>query len=98
MICVHPGCTATNTRPYGIGQACPQHTPSKLAGRPEPDELVDTERDYVALRTSKGTPWVFSQADSRLVDLRAVSSGKRRSTAAAYRAARSELEQRKAQR
>jgi len=98
MICIHPGCTATDTRLYGIGYSCPRHTPAKLAGRPEPDELVDKNRDYVALRSSRGTPWVFSQADSRLVDLRAIASGRRRSVASQYRAARSELAQRKTQR
>ncbi|PWG13935.1 hypothetical protein DF268_08705 [Streptomyces sp. V2] len=73
-------CGATKgVRRYVNSTVCPAHTPSALAGRPEPEP-------------GPGMPdaaWTTASpiSDSRIHDQRAISSGKRRSSSAAYRAA-----------
>lgn len=71
-------------RPFLQGPACPLHTPSALAGRPEP-------------QPGPGMPagaWKTPSPinDSRVADQRAVASGKRRSNPAAYRAAQAAVD------
>jgi hypothetical protein len=36
--CAAPSCDRTDTRAYLTGRKCPDHTPAKAAGRPEPIE------------------------------------------------------------
>jgi hypothetical protein len=33
-------CRATETRLYLVGHKCADHTPSAIAGKPEPDDLL----------------------------------------------------------
>lgn len=75
----HRYCGQSGARRYINSIVCPLHTPSALAGRPEP-------------QPGPGMPagaWKTASPinDSRVADQRAVASGKRRSNPAAYRAA-----------
>lgn len=70
--------------PFLIGACCPLHTPSALAGKPEPEP-------------GPGMPagaWTTPSplSDSRVTDDRAVASGKRRSAPHTYRAARAAVQ------
>ena len=84
-----PGsCGRTDTRPYACGPRCPAHTPAMLAGHPEPD----TARYCAPFRCYCGgcaswTPDTTYHDGGTVVDLRAVASGKRRSSLAEYRSA-----------
>ncbi|MGW0821788.1 hypothetical protein [Streptomyces sp. NPDC002845] len=76
-----------NVRRYLTGPRCPLHTPSALAGKPEPPP-------------GPGLPagaWTTPSPlnDSRVHDARAVASGKRRSTPHVYRAAQAAVDHRK---
>jgi hypothetical protein len=86
-VCAHLGCERSDTRPYLTGPRCASHTPAALAGRPEPDALVDPEATAAALRAKRGMQWAFIANDTSLNDERAIASGRRRSTLAQYRAA-----------
>jgi hypothetical protein len=80
-------CGATPARAYLPGRRCAEHTPSALAGRPEPCPPPDSTLEALLARkgnTAIGTP----NSASQLVDDRAIASGKRRSGVGAYRAAR----------
>lgn len=66
-------------RRYLNSVVCPAHTPSALAGKPEPQPGPG----YPAGAWTTPSPI----NDSRVHDARAISSGKRRSSAAAYRSA-----------
>lgn len=79
--------TIEGVRSYLPGRRCPEHTPAALAGRPE--SLPDPELALDALRDSKGLRYGYRPSDSALLDKRAIASGKRRSTPADYRLARS---------
>jgi hypothetical protein len=72
-------CKATDgVRPFLVGPCCPLHTPAALAGK---DEAPSTSSlPATALPASP-------LSDSRVADARAISSGKRRSSPTAYRAA-----------
>jgi hypothetical protein len=79
-------CGSTETRPYAEGHLCGDHTPAKRAGRPEPD----SERWCAPLRCYCGTcPGYVADTPYRdgetIVDIRAVASGKRRSSLTQYR-------------
>ncbi|MGP4030213.1 hypothetical protein [Actinomadura sp. 3N407] len=37
-------------RPYTVGPRCRRHTPAALAGRPEPDDLLQRARAVPAVR------------------------------------------------
>jgi hypothetical protein len=50
----HPCGSTDHVRPYAIGLRCPQHPPARLAGRPEPDDLVDPELTLDGLRRKAG--------------------------------------------
>lgn len=71
--------SAEGLRAFLIGIRCPAHTPSALAGRPEPEPGPG----YPAGAWTTPSPI----NDSRVHDARAVASGKRRSNQQAYRAA-----------
>lgn len=80
-------CHATEgVRAFLTGPRCPEHTPSALAGRPEPQPGPG------ALPGAWTTPSPIS--DSRVHDARAIASGKRRSSPQAYRAAQAAVGQR----
>lgn len=69
--------SAAGVRRYLIGDRCPLHTPAAKAGRPEPG------------RTATVRPAWFDRAvppisTSRLIDDRAIASGKRRSSRRVY--------------
>ncbi len=51
--CNYSSCARTDTRPYACGPRCPDHTPSALAGVPEPDELLEIGRRNLAERRAK---------------------------------------------
>lgn len=73
-------CRATEgVRAFLIGPRCPAHTPSALAGRPEPQPGPGMPAG------AWSTPSPIN--DSRVADARAVASGKRRSNPLAFRAA-----------
>jgi len=73
-------------RLYACGYRCPAHTPSALAGQPEPDYA----RYCAPLRCYCGncpswTPDSTYHDGATVIDLRAVASGKRRSSLTEYR-------------
>ena len=73
-------CGATDgVRHYLTGLCCAAHTPSALAGRPEPEPGPGLPA------AAWTTPSPIS--DSRVADQRAIASGKRRVNPQAYRAA-----------
>ena len=91
-MCAHESsgvvCGAETERRYLQGWRCEDHTPARLAGRPEPSG-GDPLRDRA----------ITPQSDSRVYDDRAIKSGKRRSSVSRYREAQgrqplSELERR----
>lgn len=84
-------CGRTDTRPYAAGGRwrCPDHTPAKLAGGPEPDS-----KRYCLLICYCGQcphrrPPVLAPNRPTIIDLRNVASGKSRAgvTLAGYREA-----------
>ncbi|MEU7416750.1 hypothetical protein [Streptomyces antibioticus] len=78
-------CEATEgVRLYLPGLACPLHTPSALAGKPEP------QPGKGRLPGAWTTPSPIS--DSRVHDARAIASGKRRSSPHTYRAAQAAVD------
>ena len=85
-------CAATPTRAYLPGPRCQSHTPAAVAGRPE--ARPDPAATMTGLREAAGlpaTPPPLPQSASRVVDDRAVASGKRRSSPAAYREAQTRV-------
>ena len=76
---------------YPRGWRCPDHTPARLAGQPEPDtaRYCAPNRCYCGACPSWTTRPVYVDDAQRLaVDAEAIRTGKRRSSPAAYRAAR----------
>jgi hypothetical protein len=71
--------SAAGVRFFLTGWCCPAHTPSALAGRPEPPPGPGR------LPGAWTTP--TPDAVAHVIDERAIASGKRRSTPNAYRAA-----------
>ena len=67
-----------------IGHCCPAHTPSALAGKPEPQPGPG----YPAGAWTTPSPI----SDSRVHDARAVASGKRRPSPHVYQAARAAVD------
>ena len=76
--------TADGVRAYLTGPRCPDHTPSVLAGRPEPEPGPGLPA------TAWSTPSPLS--DSRVADQRAIASGKRRASPHSYKAARAAVD------
>lgn len=84
-------------RPYLPGPRCPLHTPAALAGHPEPPADPPRSRWWIRPDGSVVPPPPLGA--SRLVDDRAVASGKRRSSPDRYAAARAaETERRERER
>lgn len=91
-----PGtCGRADTGLYACGWRCPAHTPSARAGLPEPD----VARYCAPLRCYCGRCPSYRRALEPIVptvvDTRAVASGKRRTTATAYREAQARLSRQK---
>jgi hypothetical protein len=83
-------CDRTDTRPYAAGGRwrCPDHTPAKLAGQPEPDAArYCLAICYCGGCLHRGARPLAPITDN-IVDFRHKASGKRRSSPAAYREAR----------
>jgi len=78
---------------FPCGWRCPEHTPSRLAGRPEPGEgrYCAPTRCYCGECPSYGKHVVCIDYQGTVVDLRAIASGKRRSSPTEYRNARAAL-------
>ena len=81
-------CGSADTRLYAAGYFCPAHTPAALNGKPEPDSA----RYCPPLRCYCGQcpSWRADTSDhvgATVLDIRAVASGKRRSSLAEYRSA-----------
>ena len=81
-------CGAEDTRLYAEGHRCPAHSPAARAGKPEPD----TARYCAPLRCYCGgceswTPDTSYHVGETVLDVRAVASGRRRSSLAQYRSA-----------
>ena len=81
-------CGSGDTRLYAAGYRCRSHTPAALSGQPEPD----SKRYCAPLRCYCGTcpgwtPDTPYHVGETVLDVRAVASGKRRSSLAQYRSA-----------
>jgi hypothetical protein len=81
-------CGSPDTRLYAEGYLCPAHTPSARAGNPEPDSA----RYCAPLRCYCGScaSWTADTSyypGETVLDIRAVASGKRRSSLEQYRSA-----------
>lgn len=87
-------CGCWPARLYPAGWRCPDCTPAVCAGRAEPP-TPDPELTLDALRKAAGLVYGFRATDTALNDDRAIASGRRRSSPAAYRAARDAEEARK---
>ena len=74
-------------RPYAGGPACPAHTPAARAGNPEPDSqrYCAPLRCYCGRDMCEAVVGPVEPVIETVVDIRAVASGKRRSTLAEYR-------------
>ena len=51
LACALVWCRAAPARLYVVGARCADHTPSRLAGVPEPDELLRRHRAALATTT-----------------------------------------------
>ena len=82
-----PGaCGRTDTRLYACGWRCPDHTPARLAGNPEPDVArYCLTRCYCGGCPSYSRP--LEPISATVVDVRAVASGRRRAPLGKYREA-----------
>lgn len=83
-------CGRTDARPYACGPRCPDHTPAKRAGHPEPDaaRYCAPRRCYCGRCDSWQRP--PDPITATVVDIRAVASGKRRAPLTQYRAAQAD--------
>lgn len=78
-VCDVPGQHHGRTRPFPCGPRCEAHTPAALAGKPEPPPGRGPLPGAWTTPTSQGV--------ASVLDERAIATGKRRSSAADYRAA-----------
>lgn len=62
-VCWSVRCDSTETRRYLVGPACALHTPAAIAGRPEPDTLVDPARTEKAMRVMHSPEWAKGATD-----------------------------------
>lgn len=78
---------------YGGGPRCAEHTPARLAGRPE--TIPDPARTMDGIREARGLSVnvPMTPPGDTVVDMRAKASGKRRSSPNDYRAAQAAAEQ-----
>ena len=81
-------CGSADTRLYAEGYRCPAHTPAALNGRPEPDSkrYCAPSRCYCGGCPS-WRPDTSYHVGETVADIRAIASGKRRSSLAQYRSA-----------
>ena len=84
--------TAEGARLYACGYRCPEHTPARLAGEPEPDEnrYCAPFRCYCGSRdcgSSGSYARPLEPIAQTVVDINAIKTGKRRASLAEYRAA-----------
>jgi hypothetical protein len=87
-------CGRTDTRPYPCGPRCPDHTPARLAGQPEPDSerYCAPGRCYCGGCESWGQRMVpGGWLGDTVVDIQAIASGKRRVSLARYREAQGQV-------
>ena len=86
------GCARTDTRPYAEGLRCPDHTPARRAGQPEPDaaRYCAPSRCYCR-ECPSWNPNPTHLIGETVLDVRAVASGKRRSSLAQYRSAQQNM-------
>lgn len=92
-----PGrCGRTDTRLYAEGWRCPEHTPAARRGDPEPDtaRYCAPTRCYCGQHDSADRP--LDPITATIVDVRAIESGKRRSSLGAYREAQTTIHGRSA--
>ncbi|MFI6903063.1 hypothetical protein ACIBKY_17505 [Nonomuraea sp. NPDC050394] len=90
-------CGATPTRPYLPGPRCPAHTPSALAGRPEPTGGHCAPKRCYCGECPSYTPHnpYPSLADSWVTDARNIATGKRRASPAVQAAAKTTVAEQK---
>lgn len=56
-------CGRTDTRRYLNADACPDHTPARIAGNREPATMVDPARTDAAMRIMHTSPWAKGGTD-----------------------------------
>jgi hypothetical protein len=84
-------CDRTDTRPYLVGNRCPDHAPWALAGQPEPDSA----RYCLAICYCGQCPdrsRVVAPITANVIDFRAAASGKRRVGPGEYRHAQAQIQ------
>lgn len=86
-------CGVPDTRRYVSGNRCDPHAPAALAGRTVP--IPDPDATLEALRAKAGIMFQFRRTDTKLIDDRAIASGRRRSSSADYRQAQKAEHQRR---
>ena len=89
-----PGsCGRTDTRPYACGWRCPEHTPARLAGQPEPDtaRYCAPYRCYCHRKECASVTGPLEPITPTVVDIRAAASGKRRVPLGEYRNAQAQV-------
>ena len=83
-------CGRTDTRLYACGWRCPEHTPARLAGHPEPDVArYCLTRCYCGQHT--GYQRALEPITATVVDRDAIASGRRRAPLGAYREAQAQV-------
>lgn len=93
--CDSPGCEHP-ARLYPCGLRCDPHSPAAVAGHTVP--VPDPARTAAALRAAHGLLAVGTlDSTSSLNDERAIASGRRRASPAAYRLARAAEDERRSQ-
>jgi hypothetical protein len=85
-------CGSESTRLYAEGYRCPAHTPAARAGQPEPDvaRYCAPLRCYCGQCPSWTADTTYHVGET-VVDIRAVASGKRRSSLTQYRNAQANM-------
>jgi hypothetical protein len=85
-------CGSPDTRPYAEGWRCPAHTPAARRGHPEPHvaRYCAPARCYCGGCPS-WTPDTAYYPGETVLDIRAVASGKRRSSLEQYRSAQQNM-------
>lgn len=63
MTCIALACASTTTRRYLNSDACDQHSPWAIAGRPDPRTQIDPDLTDSARRISSASPWTEGATD-----------------------------------
>lgn len=92
MACV-VGCPRADTRPYAGGWFCPDHTPARRRGHPEPDSAAycAPNRCYCDREDCIAVRGQVEPITPNIADFRAVASGKRRAGTVEYRDAQAQV-------